>query len=66
MFYSVLLAPYGLSGLLTGHSYPDSDPRTQKFLDDWKRFYCLPKANEGMDDTSLLPSVVEVLVGAFQ
>ncbi|XP_047739393.1 mediator of RNA polymerase II transcription subunit 13-like isoform X2 [Hyalella azteca] len=37
----VVLAPYSLSGILTGVSYRVTDPGIQKILDDWKQFFPL-------------------------
>jgi len=39
----VLLAPYSLAGALTGRSYLESDTKTKKLLEDWRRFYYIPK-----------------------
>jgi|SRR6218665_512944 len=64
-FVSVLLAPYGMSGSLTGRSFAESDQRAQKMLDDWKRFFCFPKAENqgGLEEGKELPAAVEVIVG---
>lgn len=35
----VILAPYGLSAVLTGQTYKDSDPNVQRFLSEWKQIY---------------------------
>jgi len=61
---AVLLAPYGLTGLLTGRAYSDSDPKTQKLLEDWQRyFYVPPPADSTTEDGSHVPLFVEVVVG---
>lgn len=61
---AVLLAPYGLSGLLTGRAYSDSDPKTQKLLEDWRRYcYVPPPADGTAEDGSHVPLFVEVVVG---
>ena len=63
---AVLLAPYGLSGLLTGRAYSDSDPKTQKLLEDWRRYcYVPPPADGTAEDGSHVPLFVEVVVGMF-
>jgi len=61
---AVLLAPYGLTGVLTGKAYSDSDPKTQKLSEDWRRyFYVPPPPDHAADDDSHVPLFVEVLVG---
>jgi len=61
---AVVLAPYGLTGLLTGRAYSDSDPKTQKLLEDWRRyFYVPPPADNTAEDGSHVPLFVEVVVG---
>ena len=61
--FTVILAPYGLNGTLTGVTYRDSDLATQKHLKEWKQFYPV-KVEEGPEnDISQLPNLVEVLVG---
>jgi hypothetical protein len=62
---TVLLAPCGLAGYLTGRAYSDVDPKTHKLLEDWRRFFCVPVYNDaGSDDgSSHLPLFVEVIVG---
>ncbi|CAH1098511.1 unnamed protein product [Psylliodes chrysocephalus] len=52
----VILAPFGLSGTLTGHSFK-SPEATTRLLDDWSQFYPLDKSNTLTDS-----SVVEVIV----
>ncbi|ESN93685.1 hypothetical protein HELRODRAFT_180782 [Helobdella robusta] len=34
----VLLAPYGLSGTLTGKIYSDSEARSMQMMEDWKKY----------------------------
>ena len=61
---AVLLAPYGLMGVLTGKAYSDSDPKTQKLSEDWRRyFYVPPPADNVVEDGSHVPLFVEVVVG---
>lgn len=64
MFSSVILGPYGLSGTLTGVSYPHSEPSIQKLLDEWRQFF--PVETKAPPTESLeppLPAAVEVIVG---
>ena len=63
---TVLLAPYGLTGVLTGRAYSDSDSKTQKLLEDWRRyFYVPPPADSTAEDGSHVPLFVEVVVGTL-
>ncbi|KAF0295730.1 Mediator of RNA polymerase II transcription subunit 13-like [Amphibalanus amphitrite] len=62
----VVLAPYGLAGVLTGHTFRLGTPDTQKLVKAWRQFYPI----EGRVVASLqtgrephMPVVVEVLVG---
>ena len=58
----VILAPYGLAGVLTGHVYKASDYDIHRMLEEWRQFYILrdPVAN---NDGECVPPVVEVIVG---
>jgi len=61
---AVLLAPYCMTGLLTGRAYSDSDPKSQKLLEDWRRyFYISSPADNAVEDGSHVPLFVEVVVG---
>jgi len=63
---AVLLAPYGLTGLLTGRAYSDSDLKTQKLLEDWRRyFYIPPPVDSTAEDGSHVPLFVEIIVGVL-
>ena len=62
----VVLAPYGLAGVLTGQTFRLGTPDTQKLVKAWRQFYPI----EGRVVASLqtgrephMPVVVEVLVG---
>lgn len=66
MFFAVILAPYGLQGSLTGHVYKESDPNTQKILEDWKHYYVVPDPETWECDQSAVPKMVEVVVGKNQ
>ncbi len=35
----MVLVPYGMSGVLTGHSYKASHQQAQKVINEWKHFY---------------------------
>ena len=34
-----MLVPYGMSGVLTGHSYKSTHQVAQKIINEWKQFY---------------------------
>lgn len=55
----VILAPYGLAATLTGQSFRNIDPQTQKVLDDWSAFYPL----YSKETSSSMPPIVEVMSG---
>ena len=61
----VLLAPYGLNAHLTSNSLADTDARSIKILEEWKKFFPVVKSNEvssfGKEDKC--PGVIEVLLG---
>lgn len=59
--FSVILAPFGLAGTLTGQSYKSPDATT-RLLEDWGQFYPLDKNASGTSDGS----VVEVIVGGVK
>lgn len=61
----MILAPYGLNGTLTGHSYRDTDQSAKKVLDDWLKFYPIEssESRDGGIDINKIPPLVEVLVG---
>lgn len=63
--FTVILAPFGLNGILTGVTYRDSDLSTKKQVDEWKQFYPV-RLEEGRDnDHNKLPNLVEVIVGTW-
>ncbi|XP_040159557.1 mediator of RNA polymerase II transcription subunit 13 isoform X2 [Anopheles arabiensis] len=63
----VLLAPFAITGTLTGQSYRASDPHTQKILDDWSAFYPITNKHSGLaDGADSMPPLVEVLVGKMK
>lgn len=61
----VILAPFGMSGTLTGQVYRmgSLDAATQKALDDWCAFYPLTVTADNPDD---LPVMVEVVTGGVK
>ena len=59
----MILAPYGLSGTLTGQTYRDSDQTTRKHLEEWKQFYPVSLEEGRENDINQLPNLVEVIVG---
>ena len=63
----MVLAPYGLSGTLTGHVCRENDSATQKILEEWKQYFVVPDPEtwECMGEQSTLPKVVEVIVGKY-
>nr|CAD7425183.1 unnamed protein product [Timema monikensis] len=59
----VLLAPFGLSGALTGQVYKAVDLHTQRLLEDWRQFYPI---GGGGEEGAALPPAVEVVVGGVK
>lgn len=65
----VVLAPYGLAGVLTGQTYRLGAPQTRKLVDAWGLFYPIDNrllASMQMGREPHLPAVVEVLVGEWR
>nr|CAD7259219.1 unnamed protein product [Timema shepardi] len=60
---AVLLAPFGLSGALTGQVYKAVDLHTQRLLEDWRQFYPI---GGGGEEGAALPPAVEVVVGGVK
>lgn len=62
----VILAPFGMSGTLTGQVYRQSslDAATQKALDDWCAFYPLSLTSDHRPDE--MPVMVEVVTGGVK
>ena len=63
ILFTVILAPYGLNGTLTGQTYRDSDQATRKHLEEWKHFYPVRTEEGRENDINQLPNLVEVVVG---
>lgn len=69
----VLLAPFGLNAHLTGHSIPDTDSRSTKIMNEWKRFFPVEGKQDENKSTKMndhsnfkgdtLPMIVEVTLG---
>ena len=49
---AVLLAPYSMSGILTGVTYRLGDPGVQKMLDEWKQFFPLARRHRKRSRTN--------------
>lgn len=64
LYFLVMLAPYGLAGVLTGVGFKVSDYGTHPLLEEWSRFYILKDPVVNSDGESVLP-LVEVIVGMF-
>ncbi|KAI1293681.1 Mediator of RNA polymerase II transcription subunit 13 [Halotydeus destructor] len=42
----VILGPFGISGMLTGQTFKDSDPAVQRLLNEWKMFYPISQSQK--------------------
>jgi len=64
----VILAPFGMSGILTGQTYKASDGYTRKLIDEWRQFYPINSKylNREPGDGPPLPPAVEVIVGGVK
>ncbi|XP_063216486.1 mediator of RNA polymerase II transcription subunit 13 isoform X2 [Bacillus rossius redtenbacheri] len=62
----VLLAPFGLAGVLTGQGYKVLDLQTQRLLEDWRHFYPIPGRGDTIEGEAELPQVLEVAVGGVK
>lgn len=62
-YFSVILAPYGLNGTLTGQAYRDMDPNSRRVYQEWVQYYPLEMDDAKEFDPNRLPNLVEVLVG---
>ncbi|XP_046361472.2 mediator of RNA polymerase II transcription subunit 13-like isoform X2 [Haliotis rufescens] len=63
--FQVILAPYGLNGTLTGHTYRDTDQISRKMFEEWSQFYPFEN-NTSTDDKEKLPNLVEVIVSGVR
>jgi hypothetical protein len=66
--FSVILAPFGMSGILTGQTYKASDGYTRKIIEEWRQFYPINSKylNREPGDGPPLPPAVEVIVGGVK
>lgn len=67
---SVILAPFGLSAVLTGNKSENFEQYADKIINDWNAFYPTLKSNNESDSfsssklsSSSLPPLVEVISG---
>lgn len=60
---SVILAPFGLSAVLTGCKDENSESYTDKILEDWNAFYPIKNLENESISQLKLPKVVEVMSG---
>ena len=66
--FAVLLCPYGLTGILTGHPTNEDSVRALKTLDEWRKFYPTDVGTDwafpvSQQEEQEVPVVVQVLVG---
>lgn len=63
---SVILAPFGLSAVLTGNKIESSEQHVDKIINDWNAFYPMKSSNSNENESSstkTLPPLVEVISG---
>lgn len=60
----VILAPFGLSAVLTGSRSESFEQFADKIINDWNTFYPMKKL-EGENGSSKMPQLVEVVSGDF-
>lgn len=60
---SVILAPFGLSAVLTGNRSESGEQFTEKFLNDWNNFYPMRDSSDTSASQSKLPPLIEVNSG---
>lgn len=66
MQQSVILAPFGLSAVLTGNKNENSEQYTEKIIEDWNAFYPMKKYDNLSSCPNKLPKLVEVISGKSQ
>jgi mediator of RNA polymerase II transcription subunit 13 len=59
---SVILAPFGLSAVLTGNKSDNYEQFSEKIISDWNNFYPM-KSTESENSSASMPSLVEVISG---
>ncbi|CRK97337.1 CLUMA_CG010730, isoform A [Clunio marinus] len=62
---SVILAPFGLSAVLTGNKSENYEQYTEKIVNDWNNFYPMKKL-DGDNSSSNMPQLVEVISGGIK
>jgi hypothetical protein len=62
---SVILAPFGLSAVLTGSKSEHYEQCAEKIINDWNAFYPMKKLDSDASLPSKLPQLVEVISGNF-
>ncbi|CAH1719545.1 unnamed protein product [Chironomus riparius] len=62
----VILAPFGLSAVLTGSKNENSEQYTEKIVEDWNAFYPMKKHENERSTSSKLPKLVEVISGGVK
>lgn len=60
--HSVILAPFGLSAVLTGSKSENFEQYAEKIINDWNTFYPMKKYDSEAS-SSKLPHLVEVISG---
>jgi mediator of RNA polymerase II transcription subunit 13 len=61
---SVILAPFGLSAVLTGNKSDNFEQHADKIISDWNAFYPMKIGGEEFSSkSSALPPLVEVISG---
>lgn len=67
---SVILAPFGLSAVLTGNKSENFEQYADKIISDWNAFYPMKigggSENEFSSKSSSLPPLVEVISGKIK
>jgi mediator of RNA polymerase II transcription subunit 13 len=58
--HSVILAPFGLSAVLTGNKNENFEQFSEKIISDWNNFYPMKKLE---NDSTKMPQLVEVISG---
>lgn len=62
---SVILAPFGLSAVLTGNKSDNYEQFAEKIINDWNNFYPMKKL-ECDNSSSSMSQLVEVISGEFR
>ncbi len=58
----MILAPYGLSGVITGQTYKQNDPTSSRLLEEWRQFFIMRDPDYNPDGHPRIPPFVEVIV----